>query len=114
MRLYIAGPMTGYPGYNYRAFMEAQVKLQRRGYETLNPCDNDAKLRAEMATTPTWQDYMRASILQVLAADGLAVLPDAWMSRGAKLEVDLANALQLPVLPLNKWLEMRRELSEGD
>lgn len=103
MKLYVAGPMTGYEEYNYPAFRYAVDRLQFYGYETLNPCDNDKVLR-EAIPIPSWQDYMKASIAQVLQADGLAVLDDWALSRGARLEVDIAHALQIPVMPINVWI----------
>lgn len=44
MRIYIAGPMTGLPEWNYPAFADAEVQLQtlddwrsRRGLDALTP-----------------------------------------------------------------------------
>ncbi len=41
MRLYIAGPMTGLPDFNYPAFEEARAQLESEGYAVLCPTDND-------------------------------------------------------------------------
>ena len=103
MKLYIAGPMTGYDEYNYPVFKYAADRLEYYGYDVHNPCDNDKILKKQVAI-PTWRDYMRASIKQVLEADGLAVLNDWGLSRGARLEVDLAHTLQLPVMPVDVWV----------
>lgn len=95
--LYIAGPMSGYPGYNYTAFLRAESQLILAGYETLNPALNPK--------CDTWDGYMRAAIVQVLQADGIAVLPDWQMSAGAALEVHIAHALRIPVLGVELWVK---------
>lgn len=96
MKVYISGPMTGYPGYNYPAFHAAENELRSRGYDTLNPARHPAQ--------ESWVDYLRLDLVDVLAADGLALLPGWEASRGAQLEVHVAHALGMRVLPLNAWL----------
>lgn len=97
--LYVAGPMTGYPDYNYKAFDEAERWLRDHGYEVLNPTSNKPD-------DPTWDNYMRASIVQVTQADGIAVLRNWQGSAGAVLEVQIAQALRVPVLPVEVWLTL--------
>jgi hypothetical protein len=95
--LYIAGPMSNYPGYNFPAFHAADRKLRAAGYGVLNPADNPP--------CDSWDGYMRAAIAQVIRAEGVAVLPDWQMSAGASLEVHIAHALRVPVLSVDRWLE---------
>jgi hypothetical protein len=99
--LYIAGPMSGYPGYNYTAFLEAEAELQAVGYETLNPARNPE--------CDSWDGYMRAAIAQVIQADGVAVLPHWQMSAGAALEVHIAHALRVQVLNVHMWVVDAKE-----
>lgn len=102
MKLYIAGPMTGLPELNYPAFFAAEEQLQAVGYETLNPAPN--KPEGE----PSWLAYMRMSLIQISQADGIALLPNWWSSKGARIEQHLANSLGLPVHELNIWLVRAR------
>lgn len=103
-KLYIAGPMTGYPEYNYPAFKSAEYILRDMGYEVENPTVNDGKLKVMGNPDPSWRDYMRASIAQVLEVDGICAL-DGWQwSPGARLEVDIAMALKLPIRTLDQWV----------
>lgn len=97
--LYIAGPMTGYPNYNYEAFDKAEKWLREHGYEVLNPTTNKPE-------EPSWDNYMRASIVQVTQADGVAVLRNWQMSAGAALEVHIAHSLRIPVLSVETWLTL--------
>ena len=96
--LYIAGPMTGLPEYNRPAFFDADGRLRDAGYLTLNPA------RHEPDDDLDWTDYVRAGLSDVLRVDGIAVLPGWECSRGARLEVDVAHALRLPVLPVEQWI----------
>ena len=97
-KLYIAGPMSGLPDYNYPAFHAAESELRAAGYETLNPATN-AKPEPE-----TWEGYMRAAIAQVVQADGIAFLPGSNGSRGARVELNLGGVLGMDVKPLSEWL----------
>jgi len=40
MRIYIAGPMTGLPEFNYPAFNAAAEYLRSLGHHVENPADN--------------------------------------------------------------------------
>lgn len=95
MIIYIAGPMSHYPEFNYPAFRQAESELRGFAYQTLNPADN---------TADDWDGYMRASIAQVIAADGIAVLSGWELSAGACLEVKIAQTLRMPVLTVDGWL----------
>ncbi|EKK0430642.1 DUF4406 domain-containing protein, partial [Escherichia coli] len=37
VRVYIAGPMTGYKNFNREAFHKAEEELKREGHTVLNP-----------------------------------------------------------------------------
>jgi hypothetical protein len=99
--LYLAGPMSGYSGFNYPAFFDAEHMLRNAGYDVLNPARNGKQ--------SSWDGYMRAAIAQVIQADGIAVLPDWQMSAGAALEVHIAHALRVPVHAVGHWVAIREE-----
>jgi len=105
MKIYIAGPMTGHKDWNFPAFFEAEETLKGLGYEVINPAHNDGKtleealLRAGRPDAPnnTWGDYMRRDLPHVLAVDCVCVLEGWRNSKGATLEVQVAEALDLPI-----------------
>lgn len=99
-RLYVAGPMTGLPEYNFPAFRAAARQLRAVGYDVLDPSRHGADVPGY-----GWADYMRLGIRDVLDADGLALLPGAHNSRGARLERVIAEGLGLPVRPIDEWLQ---------
>lgn len=100
--LYIAGPMTGLPEFNYPAFNAAARDLRGRGHVALNPT-LDRESPAEDPPGTTWEDYMRAALAMVIRADGIALLPQWERSRGARLEVDVARALGMQVRRAVDW-----------
>ena len=46
-KIYIAGPMTGLPNYNFEAFDRAATRLSARGFDVKNPADVGRKWLAE-------------------------------------------------------------------
>lgn len=44
--VYIAGPMTGYPEFNFPAFFKAQADFEAKGWKVFNPAAKD--LEAEV------------------------------------------------------------------
>lgn len=101
MKIYIAGPMSGYPDFNYPAFNDAETLLELRGHEPLNPARNGDSAPA----TADWAWFMRASIGMLIQADGIALLPDWHRSRGAVIEQKLAVHLGMPDRTLSSWLQ---------
>ena len=105
MKIYIAGPMSGIKDWNFPAFFEAEEQLKELGYEVINPAHNDGETLEEAlasAGTPerptnSWAYYMRRDLPGVLSVDALCVLPDWQKSKGASLEVQVAQALGLPI-----------------
>jgi hypothetical protein len=89
-RIYVAGPMTGLPEYNYPAFHAAAERLRSNGHTVLCPAEHPEGL--------TYAEYMRRDILMVLVVEAIAVLPGWEKSRGAQIEVSLGRALDLPIL----------------
>ena len=97
-KLYIAGPMTGRPEYNFPAFFVAEEWLTAYGYAVENPA------RTGLIDGYSWTDYMRSGITQLMRCDGVALLKGWGNSRGARLEVDIARSLDMDVRLLNAWL----------
>lgn len=92
MPLYISGPMSGIPESNYPAFNAAAQELRERGYDVVNP----AEIVADSGTA--WEDFMRADIAALLNCDTVYVLKGYENSRGAKLELTIAQALGMAVI----------------
>lgn len=91
-RIYIAGPMTGLPDHNFPAFDTAARRLEKAGWEVVNPADNFGGL----VNLPR-ASYLRVDVALLLQCDALALLPGWEDSRGAQLEYLLARELELSI-----------------
>lgn len=96
-RIYIAGPMTGLPEFNYPAFNAEAKRLRALGYEVENPAENPAP------ACKTWAGYMRKALPQMLSCDAVALLPGWQSSKGARLEITVARELGMRVLSTEKY-----------
>ena len=77
MKVYIAGKITGDPGYRDK-FAAAEIQLGWPGHTVLNP--------AELPSGMSREDYMRICFAMIDVADAVVFLPDAADSAGARLE----------------------------
>lgn len=91
MRIYIAGPMTGLPNFNYPAFNACAARLRARGLQVENPAETPPSACA------SWVGWMRLTLAQLLRCDAVHMLPGWQLSRGARIEHDLARGLGLHV-----------------
>jgi hypothetical protein len=92
-RVYISGPMTGQPQFNFQAFNEAAKELRARGFKVVNPAENFGG-----RTDLDRRTYLAHDIRQITRVDAVVVLPGWQGSRGACLEVAVARGLDMPVL----------------
>lgn len=93
-RVYIAGPMTGYPEYNFPAFHQAAADWRREGWEVTNPAEMDEALDGFNAKTDTAKPhewYMRRDLPALCACDAIALLPGWERSKGCRNEVAVAR-----------------------
>jgi hypothetical protein len=89
-RVYISGPMTGIPAFNFPAFIAAAAHLRALGFHVENPAENPK--------CDSWQAYMRLDIVSLASCDWLYTLPGWERSKGAKIEHDLAVDIGLRVV----------------
>jgi hypothetical protein len=91
-RVYIAGPMSNMPDFNYPAFNAAAAQLRAQGLHVENPAENSPP------ACGTWEGWMRKAIAQLVTCDEVVLLPGWSSSRGAQVEYDLAKTLGMSVL----------------
>lgn len=101
MKIYISGPMSGLPEFNYPAFNEAARILRANGYRVYNPAElqglSEEKLQ-RMTKFEIWVWYMKRAIRLELKADTIVMLSGWRKSKGAKVERWLAKILGYEIL----------------
>lgn len=117
MKIYLAGPMRGYPNFNFPAFDYAAEKLRALGFEVFSPAERDRDIHgsklednptgdeaaAEKAVGFSLREALGADTAWICAgADCVAVLPGWEKSQGANAEVALGRALGLTIISLGK------------
>lgn len=107
MRVYLAGPMSGIPEYNFPAFRSATVALRNDGYDVLSPVEMDEEQGLDPAgfkdgdlAPETYADVLSRDIRRIAETnvEAIVVLPGFERSGGARTEVAFGQALGLPIL----------------
>lgn len=101
-RIYISGPMTGLPDFNYPAFHSEAARLRQLGYHVENPAENNAP------ADTTWSGYLRLALAQLITCDSIAMLPGWHNSEGACLEYHVARELGMQVHTASQITEPAR------
>lgn len=90
-RLYLSGPMSGLPEFNFPAFHKVAGLLRAKGHFVVSP----AEITTD--TGASWQECLRADIKALCDCDAVALM-DGWEhSNGAHLELHIAHRLGLRV-----------------
>ena len=104
MKLYLSGGIAGIANFK-TIFRDAQMTLEEVGYEVVNPCDLGT-LGADHISV--WAKNMRADLVGMMECDGLALLPDWQKSRGATVEAELGLKLEMPVMLVEDWVDLKQ------
>lgn len=92
-KVYISGAIAHYDmDERKEAFSRAEEELKAQGYDPVNPFRNGLPDEAH------WRAHMRADIALLLACDYIYMLKDWELSKGAKLELDVASSCGIKVL----------------
>ncbi len=93
-RVYIAGPMTGIPEFNFPAFFAAEERFAAAGWEVVNPArvDEEHGFNAKTDAAEPHHVYMRRDLPAVAACDAIALLPGWQASAGVGHELYVARA----------------------
>lgn len=112
-RLYVAGPMTNIPQFNFPAFDAAAEALRAAGFEVVSPAElDDPDDRERAMASPdgaplhytygkTHADFL-ARDLKIIAdgIDAIVVLPGWAKSTGARIETFIGFAYGKPILKM--------------
>jgi hypothetical protein len=97
--IYIAGPMRGYPKFNFPAFRNAAADLRQLGYDVLSPHELDEEIGltedtpTDKVTKQTVFQCLRRDMEAISRCDAIALLPGWEKSSGANLELAVAERI---------------------
>lgn len=104
MKVYLAGPMSSKPDFNFLAFFVAAVQLRQQGHVVFCPAEEDVKEWGDLDSVrakANYRDCMRKDLNWILDhAEAIALLPGWEESKGARVEEQLARMLGLQVMIL--------------
>lgn len=107
MRIYLAGPMSGLPEFNFPAFDAGAKVLADQGHEVFNPAENDRQKWGSMENikkNANYRECLSDDLNWILHGNGngpaeaIALLPGWEKSKGAAAELALARALGLFII----------------
>jgi len=92
-KVYISGPMTGFPDFNFPVFDAKEDLLWECGFIPVNPANNFNRSK----TRERWE-YLKQDLINLLQCDYILFLPGFERSAGALLEALVARECNIPVL----------------
>ncbi len=99
MRLYLSGPMSGIPEFNFPEFEAATKMLRVQGHHVCSPVEMDREdgISPENAV---WGTLLARDVKTIAngGIEAICVLPGWANSKGARLEVTLGLLLDLPII----------------
>lgn len=106
-KIYIAGPMSGYPEFNFPAFMASETMLKEQGWQVFNPANKDLEEDvhkdesfetgdAKKLVSNGWnfRDAYLWDVTKVIESDAIFMLPGWENSPGASGEHAVAVAVR--------------------
>ena len=107
MKVYIAGPMTGYKNFNRETFLLMAEELKHRGFEPIHTAD--------MPDGLTYTAYINESLHRLRGCKAVYLLPRWYKSKGVIVELNQARLSGIPATESLAMLEQfRSEIKNGN
>ncbi len=118
MKVYLAGPMSGYPMYNFPMFDSYRNYLLLRGYEVISPADLDRAAgwdpEKHPANPPDARDCAKRDVEAICKCDAIFVMPGYKDSRGCTMELAVAKFIGIPVHELDSLHKIHLDIHLTD
>ena len=102
MRVYLIGPMSGYPAMNFPMFDSCAERLRDLGHDVVNPADLDRAAGFNPAEDEITPEFLAAAakrdIPALMSCQAIALLPRWQESHHGKIEYSIAKWLNLKEL----------------
>lgn len=99
-KIYISGPMTGLPGFNFAAFDAAESALEERGWHVVSPANSSRKngVTADSVVEGPWlRQIQEQDLSDLLSCKAIYMLKGWRKSKGASAEFHVATWLGLEI-----------------
>lgn len=105
-KIYVAGPMSGLPEFNFPAFFAAEEKLRAEGWTVFNPANKEQEKALDLTAYAAGDQVLAAEkgfnfrecylwdVERVIEADAIYMLPGWENSPGARGEHAVAIAMR--------------------
>lgn len=109
-KIYVAGPMSGIPAFNFPAFMDAAKELRAGGWYVFNPAEKDEEKHPDIADNATGsieeaekkgfslREALAWDLARICECDAIYMLKGWEKSSGARTEWTLATCLRLEII----------------
>ncbi len=114
MRVYIAGPMTGYKDNNRHAFAFAWNRLMEAGFDAVSPHFMESAIevetKARMGQPAVYRHVLPVDLFALSSVDAVLAL-DGWEnSKGALFERHFTTLIQIPWVTTSDSLNTQLEV----
>lgn len=120
MKVYLSGPMSGFPESNFPAFHATAAALRAKGFDVVNPAEINDDQGPDVSDTEAWTAFynqcLRADLREMMDCDAIALM-DGWQrSAGANLELHVAHRVGMDVFFVDELLSVEAvsEPTKGD
>lgn len=108
-KCYIAGKISGLPMSEYKANFEmAKKEVKAMGFEPVCPID------LPHIHGKSWQEYMRECLTEMLKCDKIYALTNWKMSKGAKIEIALAEELGIKIINQREMVKIKISIANDN
>lgn len=99
--VYVAGPMSGRPDFNYPAFEAAAVALRAKGYRVFSPHEIDD----DVPGSKPYEWYIEAGLAKLRQCNTVALLPGWEDSKGVSIELKYARGEGMAIFEIEVLLQ---------
>lgn len=99
MKVYLSGAITSLTESEYKkAFLTYEKELKQQGHFVVNPVTVGEVLKTKLKKEPSYEEYMKTDLKELLDCDAIFLIPGWQKSKGAKFEKEVATMAGLKII----------------